>query len=331
MNSKHHNSLSGTIFSIVANQRKDSGSFAVWTKGLINFNNVLARQLNGNTESNTFVAKVKGFTSEPHSSHEKDTEIMDRKTTSSLVRLKNRVRDIPREEEGIPKSKYKLLSIANIVSAVNNTVNILTDIGFFYIDIISRVLRKTFEYFPRHLPTLALTPDTRDFQDDRNYDVSDDIAFISSGDGMVVNTCAVRYYCPIVYRSKMSSDHNSLIIQMKMGDGTLHWIIMPNTPSGKKDLIDLVDVIKWSTIHNTFEEAKMANVHIPKFSIEGVYKPLMVRNEQEWDCNYSKPHKPKIADRTSQDIVIDRPFIFVNCDYDGTIQEMGIFLGPVKA
>jgi len=313
---------------VASNLWSDIGSFAVWTRGLINYNNVLALQVNGNMKCSTFVAQVKGFTRELHSSNEKDIEVMDRKTTSSIVR------DISRKEE-IQKSNCKMLTTASITSSVNNTINMLMYIGLFYIDLISRILRKTFEYvihgknyFPKQLPTLAMSPDTRDFQDGWNYDVSEDIAFISSGDGMVVNTCAMKYYCPIVHRSKISSDHNSEIIQMKMGDGTLHWIIMPNTHSECKDLINLVDDIKWSTIHNTFEDQKVANVHIPKFTIEGNYKPSMVTNEPEWDCSNIIPHKPEITDRTSQDIVIDKPFIFVNCDYDGTIQEMGMFLGP---
>nr|BDV49792.1 MAG: hypothetical protein [Penaeus semisulcatus pemonivirus] len=339
MNLRLHNAVSGVVFSTAARKRNDNGSFAVWTKGLIIHNNLLMRWVNGNANSE-FIARVKGFVRESHSTHKKNMGSMDGRTTASPVQEQNSVSGIPGKGETIPNSIWRMSAAASVISAFHYALSLLTDIGLVYKDLISRVMKKTFgyikwteSYVAEHLTTLTSAPDTRDFQDGWDYDTSPDIAFNSLSDGMVVNLRAVRY-SPVVYRSKIAGDHNSEVIQMRLGDGTLHWIIMPNTVSGKNDLIKLVDDINWSTLYNTFEKGKVTYVHIPKFTIQGDYNPSPMTSKMEWNCSNSTTIATEFIDGVSWEehevIIIDKPFIFVSCDYNGAVEEMGMFFGPVN-
>jgi len=175
--------------------------------------------------------------------------------------------------------------------------------------------------------TKTENPEIRYFTSAWDYDTSDDIVFKKNGS--VSKIRAVKFTrSGGIYRSSEAYDKNCEIIQMKMYDGSLHWILMPKKSSGRKDLINLVNSINWLNLHCTFSEDKSSIVHIPKFVIEKSYIPNQ-NYKNSWPFIEINEGKSEITEDDSKEqdvIIIDKPFVFVNCDCDGSIQEMGMFL-----
>nr|BDT62486.1 MAG: hypothetical protein [Melicertus latisulcatus pemonivirus] len=321
MNAQDRNRLSGHLFSEIS-ETVDEHAFAVWTRGLVESNQ---RQKEDCVVSLT--ARVKGITRELNltpDDEEEEVKCMDSKNTSSVAQVKNSIRENPLVEPDL--KDVKSLS-ANILLIITNMFWVIS-LNLLSHEIINIFTRMMFIFFTtKSSPKSVPTSEDRDLFDLWQYQKSDDIMFHSSGNKTFV-TSALRYV-PYVYRSSVGIKFNCDIIQMEMVNGTRQWIIMPKRVSEKKDLIRLVNYLDWSEIHNTFHDAHQAIVDVPRVVIEGNYNPSPSVIEMDWNCDsYLTPKDPHFVNFFTEEIVIDKPFIFVTCDHDGSIREMGMFLRP---
>nr|BDT62517.1 MAG: hypothetical protein [Melicertus latisulcatus pemonivirus] len=318
MSVKRQNRLSGYVFSNIAEERNDNSSFAVWIKGITDMVYQTKEEPNS-----SFVARAKGFGRQVSITGEGAEKFEGSQTTSSVTSEEtSAVREPSVRKRDSKNAKSPPVNVSDVQGTLRSPVAVF---GSLCSAVIRQLSRTVFGYASWLLFYFTADPSTdsekRHFQSRVDYHRSDDIPFAYS-ENDVIDVCGVKYF-PVICKSYMASDLDCQIIQMEMKNGLLHWIIMPNIFRQKEDLVCLVKTVDWSQLHNTFDDRLRASVHIPLLFIDGDHK--VTSNIVVNSKNYEIEHEPE---NIQEEIVINKPFIFVCCDHDGRILEMGMFFGP---
>nr|BDW09913.1 MAG: hypothetical protein [Marsupenaeus japonicus pemonivirus] len=319
MSVKRQNRLSGYVFSDIAEERNDNSSFAVWIKGITDMVYRTKEEPNS-----SFVARAKGFGGQVSITGEGAVKFEGSQTTSSVTSEEtSAVRETSLRKRDSKNAKSPPINVSDVQGTLRSPVAVF---GLLCSAVIRQLSQTVFGYASWLLCYFTADPSIdsekkRHFQNIVDYHRSDDIPFAYSGND-VIDVCGVKYF-PVIRKSYMASDLDCQIIQMEMKNGLLHWIIMPNIFRQKEDLVGLVKNVDWSLLHNTFHDRFRASVHIPLLFIDGKYE--VTSNIVVNSKNYEIEHEPE---NIQEEIVINKPFIFVCCDHDGRIIEMGMFLGP---